>query len=78
MDDIGAHQDWQSAVRQLAREISNKADDGEVDRLRTDLQMASEGFQRVWAILDDLIDDEERAEYADDLDRLHQIASLLL
>lgn len=53
----------------------------EVEELRSRVDMAREALLRVWGVLDDLVrklPDDERDEYADDLDRLHELAHLML
>lgn len=44
-----------------------------------DKALVSEALEIVWGILDDMLDEPgiNRAEYADGLDRLHQLARLI-
>lgn len=74
-------EDWHEAAERLEDDLAGKADSSEVEELRSDLRLAGEAIGLLRGILDDLldvVDTDRREEYADDLDRLDQLAHLLL
>ena len=73
-------EDWREAAEELEGDLAGKADSSEVEELRSDLRLAGEAIGLLRGIIDDLLDvvETDREEYADDLQRLDQLAHLLL
>lgn len=74
-------EDWRETAEELEGDLAGKADSSEVEELRSDLRLAGEAIGILRGIVDDLldvVDTDRRDQYADDLDRLDQLAHLLL
>ena len=64
---------------QLEDSVRGKADDTDIDTLRSDLQLAGEALERVWGVLDDMLEafEVDRGEYEEDLARIQELGRML-
>ena len=54
--------------------------ESEIEELKNRLDLASEAIQRIWGVVDDLLNAVEidREEYEDDLARINQLGHLMM